>query len=223
MATATAKRSRRKPAPPRPTLVLLVRHGQTATTGQSLPGRAPGLHLADTGLAQAEKAAERIGALKKVDAVYASPLERTKETAAPIAKARGLRVRNDRGLLECDFGEWTGAALKELRKKPEWKTVQQHPSGFRFPGGESFPEMQLRMVSTLDRLAAAHPGGTVVAVSHADPIKAAIAHAVGTHLDLFQRIVVSPCSVTAILHTDGGPVVLTVNSTGDDLTKLALS
>lgn len=223
MATATAKRSRRKPAPPRPTLVLLVRHGQTATTGQSLPGRAPGLHLADTGLAQAEKAAERIGALKNVDAVYASPLERTKETAAPIAKARGLRVRSDRGLLECDFGEWTGAALKELRKKPEWKTVQQHPSGFRFPGGESFPEMQLRMVSTLDRLAAAHPGGTVVAVSHADPIKAAIAHAVGTHLDLFQRIVVSPCSVTAILHTDGGPVVLTVNSTGDDLTKLALS
>ncbi len=223
MATATPRRSRRKPSPPRATLLLLVRHGQTPTTGQTLPGRAKGLHLADGGRAQAEAAATRIAALKKVDAVYASPLERTKETATPIAKARGLRVRTERGLLECDFGSWTGAQLKDLRKKPEWKTVQQHPSGFRFPDGESFPEMQLRMVSALDRLAAAHPGGTVVAVSHADPIKAAVAHAVGTHLDLFQRIVVSPCSVTAILHTDGGPVVLTVNSTGDDLTKLAPS
>ena len=223
MATATTTRSRRKPAPPRATLLLLVRHGQTPTTGQTLPGRAKGLHLADGGRAQADAAATRIAALKKVDAVYASPLERTKETAAPIAKARGLRVRTDRGLLECDFGSWTGAQLKDLRKTPEWKTVQQHPSGFRFPDGESFPEMQLRMVSTLDRLAAAHRGGTVVAVSHADPIKAAVAHAVGTHLDLFQRIVVSPCSVTAILHTDAGPVVLTVNSTGDDLTKLAPS
>ena len=223
MATATSTRSRRKASAPRATLLLLVRHGQTPTTGQTLPGRAKGLHLADSGRAQAEAAAIRIAGLKKVDAVYASPLERTRETAAPIAKARGLRVRTDRGLLECDFGSWTGAQLKDLRKKPEWRAVQQHPSGFRFPDGESFPEMQLRMVSTLDRLAAAHRGGTVVAVSHADPIKAAVAHAVGTHLDLFQRIVVSPCSVTAILHTDGGPVVLTVNSTGDDLTKLAPS
>ena len=223
MANAPAARSRRKPPPPRPTLLLLVRHGQTPTTGQNLPGRAPGLHLADAGRAQARAAADRIAALKQVDAVYASPLERTKETATPIAKARGLRVRTDKGLLECDFGQWTGAALKDLRKKPEWKAVQRHPSGFRFPGGESFPAMQLRFVTALDRLAAAHPGGTVVAVSHADPIKAAVAHAVGTHLDLFQRIVVSPCSVTAILHSDGGPIVLTVNSTGDDLTKLAPS
>src|SRR4051794_31726748 len=108
MATAPSTRSRRKPTPPRPTLLLLVRHGQTPTTGQSLPGRAKGLHLADAGRAQADKAAERIGALGKVDAVYASPLERTKETAVPIAKARRLRVRSERGLLECDFGEWTG-------------------------------------------------------------------------------------------------------------------
>ena len=221
MATATTTRSRRKPAPPRATLLLLVRHGQTPTTGQTLPGRAKGLHLADGGRAQADAAATRIAALK-VDAVYASPLERTKETAAPIAKARGLRVRTDRGLLECDFGSWTGAQLKDLRKTPEWKTVQQHPSGFRFPDGESFPEMQLRMVSTLDRLAAAHRGGTVVAVSHADPIKAAVAHAVGTHLDLFQRIVVSPCSVSAVLYSVDGPVVLAVNSTGE-LASLAPS
>ncbi len=207
----------------KPTLVLLVRHGQTPTTGSSLPGRAPGLHLADTGRAQAEAAAARIATLKSVAAVYASPLERTRETAAPIAKARGLKVQVARGLLECDFGDWTGSLLKDLFKLPEWSTVQRYPSGFRFPNGESFTEMQQRITSTIAALVVKHPGETVVAVSHADPIKAAVAHAMGTHLDLFQRIVVSPCSVTAIAYGTSGPVVLTVNSLGDDLTKLAPS
>lgn len=215
--------TRRPPSHPKPTLVLLVRHGQTPTTGKVLPGRAPGLHLAEKGQIQAQAAADRIGALDKVAAVYASPLERTRETAAPIAKATGNRVRTDKGLLECEFGSWTGASLKVLAKKPEWRTVQRHPSGFRFPGGESFTEMQGRITDALSRLVAAHPGETVVAVSHADPIKAAVAHAAGTHLDLFQRFVVSPCSVTAILYTSDGPVVLAVNSTGDDLKALAPS
>jgi len=214
----------RTPAPklPTSTTVLLVRHGQTPTTGTTLPGRARGLHLAETGRAQAANAAERIAALAKVTAVYASPLERTRETAAPIAKSLGLRVVVDKGLLECDFGEWTGAKLSDLRKRPEWKTVQQYPSGFRFPEGESFAEMQVRMTATLARLAARHRGETIVAVSHADPIKAALADALGTHLDLFQRIVISPCSVTAIWYSTGGPAVLTANSTGD-LTALGLS
>jgi probable phosphoglycerate mutase len=206
-----------------PTLVLLVRHGQTPTTGATLPGRAAGLHLADTGRQQAEAAAARIAGLKKVDAVYASPLERTRETAAPIAKARRLKVKAEKGLLECDFGEWTGAELKDLRKLPEWKTVQSFPSGFRFPGGESFIEMQTRMVDTVDRLVRRHAGGVVVAVSHADPIKALAAHAMGTHLDLFQRLVVSPCSVTAIAYSATGPIVLAMNSAGDDLTRLVPS
>ena len=200
--------------------MLLVRHGQTSTTGTILPGRAPGLHLADAGTAQAARAAERIAELKQVDAVYSSPLERTKETAAPISAARGMRTKTDRGLLECDFGEWTGQELKALMKLPEWRQVQRYPSGFRFPGGESFTEMQTRIVTTIDRLRAAHPKGVVVAVSHADPIKAAVAHAMGTHLDLFQRIVISPCSVTAIAYADSGPVVLTVNSTGSSLAEL---
>ena len=134
-----------------------------------------------------------------------------------------LKVKAERGLLESDFGDWTGAKLSDLRKKPEWAAVQRHPSGFRFPGGESFTEMQVRMTSTLDRLAALHAGKAVVCVSHADPIKAAVAHALGTHLDLFQRIVVSPCSVSAILRTPGGPIVLAVNSTGDDLRGLVPS
>ncbi|HEY8093222.1 MAG TPA: MSMEG_4193 family putative phosphomutase [Acidimicrobiales bacterium] len=209
-----------RPQPTPPTLVLLVRHGQTPTTGRHLPGRAPGLHLSEDGQRQAELAAKRIAELKTVDAVYASPLERTRETAAPIAAARGLKVRIDRGLLECDFGQWTGGELKDLMKRPEWSQVQRYPSGFRFPGGESFAEMQTRMATCIARLRAAHPGGVVVAVSHADPIKAAVTQAVGAHLDLFQRTVISTCSITAIAYGDGGPVVLTVNSTGGSLAEL---
>lgn len=209
---------------PAPTLVLLVRHGQTPTTGTTLPGRAKGLHLAEKGEQQAVAVAERIAPFgDKVTAVYASPLERTRETAAPIAKALRKRVRVSRGLLECDFGDWTGQSLKALSKLPEWKQVQSYPSGFRFPGGESFTEMQTRITDAVAKLVVTHPGKTVVAVSHADPIKAAVAHAMGTHLDLFQRIVVSPCSVTAILYTSSGPIVLCVNSTGRDLTTLVPS
>jgi len=204
----------RRPKPPPATLVLLVRHGRTPTTGKVLPGRAPGLHLADEGRAQAEAVAERIGALDKVSAVYTSPLERTRETAAPIAKRAGVRPTTDKGLLECEFGEWTGAELKALARLPEWAGVQHHPSGFRFPGGESFTEMQARITDTLARLRDRHPGETIVAVSHADPIKAAVSDAVGSHLDLFQRIVVSPCSVSAIAYSRLGPTVLAVNSTG---------
>lgn len=212
--------ARTKPTPPASTLVLLVRHGQTPTTGKLLPGRAPGLHLADAGHEQARKAAARIAELPKVDAVYASPLERARETAAPISAARGLRTRIDKGLLECDFGDWTGAELKNLMKLPEWSTVQRAPSTFTFPNGESFTQMQTRMVSAVDRLRAAHEGGVIVCVSHADPIKALVAHAMGTHIDLFQRIVISTCSITAIAYGHGSPVVLTVNSTGGSLAEL---
>lgn len=217
--------TRRKPSakPPKPTLVLLVRHGQTPTTGAVLPGRAKGLHLGETGQAQAARAGERIGALGRVAAVYASPMERTQETAAPIARACKKRVRTHHGLIECDFGRWTGRKLSELRKLPEWTTVQRYPSGFRFPKGESFSEMQARMVDAIGELVARHPGEAIVAVSHADTIKAAVAAAMGTHLDLFQRIVVSPCSITAILYGAEGPVVLAVNSTGDDLSTLVPS
>lgn len=205
------------------TTVLLVRHGQTPTTGKVLPGRARDLHLGDVGVTQAERAGDRIAALKRVTAIYASPMERTQETAAPIAKANGLRIRTRDGLNECDFGRWTGRKLSELRKLPEWQTVQRYPSGFRFPGGESFPEMQARIVGALGEIVADHPGETVVAVSHADTIKAAVAAALGTHLDQFQRIVISPCSISAIMYGPTGPVVLAVNSTGDDLTQLVPS
>jgi len=213
----------RKTPPPKPTTVLLVRHGKTPTTGQSLPGRAPGLHLAEAGVEQAERAAERIAVLSEVDALYCSPLERTRETAKPIGAALGLRPKVVRGLLECDFGDWTGAKLDDLFKLPEWRTVQKAPSQFRFPNGESFTEMQVRIVTTIERLAAEHQGGTIVCVSHADPIKAAMAHALGTHIDLFQRIVISTCSISAVSYTTDGPIVLAVNSTGGSLKELAPS
>ena len=209
-----------KHAPTGATLLLLVRHGQTPTTGKLLPGRAPGLHLADAGREQAERVAARIAELPRVDAVYASPLERTRETAAPIGKALKQKVTTHKGLLECDFGDWTGAKLADLMKKPEWSTVQRAPSTFRFPNGESFTEMQVRITTALDSIRLRHPGGVVVCFSHADPIKAALAHAMGTHLDLFQRIVVSTCSVSALAYGSSSPIVLTVNSTGGSLADL---
>jgi probable phosphoglycerate mutase len=185
-----------------------------------LPGRAPGLHLSDRGRNQAERVAERLAGLP-IDGLYSSPLERTCETAAPAAARSGLEVREHAGLIECDFGDWTGAALAELVGLPEWQTVQHSPSSFRFPHGESFVQMQARMVGTLEALCTAHAGGVVVCFSHADPIKSALAHALGTHLDLFQRIFISPGSVSAISFMEGrSPAVLMVNSTAEPLSGL---
>lgn len=205
------------------TVLLLVRHARTPTTGSVLPGRTPGLHLSDEGRKEADAVAARIGPLKKVAAVYASPLERARETALPVARACGRALRIERGLIECDFGEWTGAKLSRLAQRPEWSVVQRYPSGFRFPGGESFPEMQTRIVSAIARLVQNHPGATVVAVSHADPIKAAVAHALGIHLDLFQRIAIDTASITAIAYRREGPTVLTVNSPAGGLGMLGVA
>jgi probable phosphomutase (TIGR03848 family) len=210
----------KKPAPS--TLVLLVRHGLTPTTGVKLPGRARGLHLSDEGRRQAEATAARIAKIAKVIAVYSSPLERARETAQIIAKARNMAVRIDRGLLELDIGTWTGVALKDAGSKSEWKAIQQHPSGFRFPAGESFTEMQARITGAIARIVARHPGKIVVAVSHADPIKAAVAHALGTPLDLFQRVVIGTASITAIAYSASNAAVLTVNSMDGDLAALGI-
>src|SRR3989441_12850449 len=174
-----------------PTLVLLVRHALTRTTGTVLAGRAPGLHLSDAGHRQHAAAARRLGAHPTTEALYASPLERARETAAAIAKARGCAVRIERELTELDVGAWTGRTLRRLSRKPEWQVVQRHPSGFRFPGGEAFVEMQARVTGALARLVERHPGVAVVAVSHADPIKAAGAPPPGGDPDLFQRLLVA--------------------------------
>lgn len=210
------------------TRVLLVRHGRTPTTGIELPGRAAGLHLSEVGREQAAHVARRLVPLGPT-ALYSSPLERTRETAAPTVEATGLPLRLDDGLLECEVGDWTGRRLADLARLEAWADVQHRPSGFRFPGGESFGEMQERMVATVDRLRAAHPGGTVVLFSHADPIRCLLAHALATPLDAFQRISVGPCSVSAIAYhrdpdgTAQDPVVLTMNSTDEPLQTLVAS
>jgi probable phosphomutase (TIGR03848 family) len=200
---------------------VLVRHGRTATTGKVLPGRAPGLHLSEDGRRQAERVASRLATLPRApSAVYASPLERAMETAAPIARALRLRVRTAPGLVECDFGDWTGARLSALRRRREWWTVQSAPSTFRFPRGESFAEMQARCWEAVLDLAGTHRGETIVAVSHADPIKAVVATALGVPLDLFQRAVIGTCSVSVVVVGTGSPLVLCVNALGE-LAELA--
>ncbi|MFC7376391.1 MULTISPECIES: histidine phosphatase family protein [unclassified Brachybacterium] len=198
------------------TLILLVRHGTTSTTGTLLPGRASGLHLADAGRAQAEQVAERLlerHAHRPLSALLTSPLERAVETATPTAERTGLSLRHEELLLECDVGEWTGQKLADLSRLPEWRTVQSAPSQFTFPGGESFADMQNRMVSLVERLRTEHPGGTVVCFSHADPIRSLLAHALAGGLDAMQRLSVSPASVSAIEYPKhGDPVVLLTNS-----------
>jgi probable phosphomutase (TIGR03848 family) len=198
-----------------------VRHAVTPLTGRRLPGRTPGLHLSDDGRRQAEQAARRLARLPRVAAVYSSPLERARETAAPIARLRGLTVGVERDLSDLDVGTWTGMSLARVRRKREWVTVQRHPSGFAFPEGESFAEMQARMTTALGDLVARHRGATIIAVSHADPIKAAAAQAVGAPLDLFQRIFIAPASITAIAYGPDGPLVLMLNSVDGDVAWLS--
>ncbi len=192
---------------------MLARHAVTAQTGPLLSGRAPGIDLSDTGRAQAEALGARLAGLP-VAAVYASPIERTTQTAAAIAEQHGLQVLPVDGVLEADYGEWTGQKIVDLAKTDLWKVVQRTPSRASFPGGESLAAMQARMVTALEAIVGHHPGEIVVVVSHADPIKAAIAHFGGMHLDLFQRVVVAPASVTVFEFSPHGVAMLKCNDTG---------
>ena len=207
--------------------VLLLRHGLTAMTGPVLAGRTPGVHLDERGKAQAAAVADRLAALPLV-AVHTSPLERCAETARVVTRAqraagRTVPQRTDRRLLECDYGDWTGRTIASLTKDPLWPVVQAHPSGVRFPGGESMAAMAeraVRAVRAIDAsLATDTPDALWVACSHGDVIKAILADALGLHLDLFQRLVVDPCSVSAIRYTAGRPFVLSTNDTTGDLTR----
>jgi probable phosphomutase (TIGR03848 family) len=193
-------------------LLLLLRHAVTEHTGARLSGWLPGLHLSEEGRQQAKALAERLGPVP-LDALYASPLERCQETAAAVADAKGLAVQTLDDLGEVRYGDWTGRELKGLAREPLWKVVQATPSAARFPGGESIFEMQARAVLAVERLRAAHPKQTVAVCSHADVIKALVCHYLGMHLDLVQRVAVSPASLTAIAF---GPVpyLVRLNDTG---------
>jgi len=179
----------------------------------SLSGLASGAVSGAAGSASAA-ASGGLESMGPVTAIYASPIERTTQTAEAVAARHGLAVKALPGVIEADYGEWTGGKLAELAKTDLWKTVQRAPARARFPGGESLAEMQIRMVTALEAVVADHPGELVVVVSHADPIKAAIAHYTGVHLDLFQRIVVSPASVTAFAFMGHGVAMLKCNDTG---------
>lgn len=182
----------------KPTRVLLIRHGTNDFVKNGLlAARTPGVHLNDEGRAQAEALAHRLAEMQ-IAALYSSPLERTRETAAPLAACVGLEIQILEDVLESNCGEWTGQKLEDLRKLDEWKQVQIHPSGFTFPGGESFLAIQSRMVEALGRLAQRHPQQTVAVVTHSDPIKLAVAYYMGMALDLFQRIDIAPASITEL-------------------------
>jgi len=204
------------------TTVLLVRHGRsTANTSGVLAGRTPGVGLDDRGREQAGAIAERLGALP-LAAIVSSPLQRCLETVAPLVTATGLRAAKEKRLAECDYGDWTGRSIKELMKEKVWPVVQAHPSAVAFPGGESMAAMAARAVAGIrdwdERLTAGSgPDAVWVACSHGDLIKSVVADAMGMHLDLFQRIVIDPGSVTAIRYTDTRPFVLKVNDTGGDV------
>ena len=194
--------------------LVLVRHATTAATGKRLGGWTPGVHLDAAGVGQADATAQRL-ADQPIAAVYSSPLERTQETAKHVAKPHGLRVRTRRGLGEVDYGDWTDKPLGQLRRRKAWTTVQTTPSRMTFPGGESIRAAQARAVDTTETLAAEHGDDTIVCVSHADVIKAVIAHHLAMPLDAFQRLVIAPASVTVFhLPAEGHPALLRCNDTG---------
>ncbi len=195
--------------------ILLIRHGENNWVKERrLAGWTPGVHLNDAGRQQAAQLGERLTPLP-LQAVYSSPLERCLETAQAVAEPHGLSVIPVDEVGEVRYGEWEGAFLKELAQKPAWRQVQIHPSRFQFPGGEALRETQARMVNCLERLAQAHPQQLIVVVSHADPIKLALAHYLGIHLDQFQRLTVAPASLSVLsLSSQGGAHVLRLNDDG---------
>lgn len=195
-------------------ILLLVRHGLTDATGKRLMGWTPGVHLSDTGRDQADRLAGRLMPLP-IRAIYSSPLERCMETASPLAASKRLDVgvRDDLG--EVQYGSWTGRHVAQLARTKLWRRVQQTPSHARFPGGESLLEVQDRAVREADRIIASHPKGIVAIVSHGDVIRLLLAHYTGVHPDLFQRLIVEPASVSAVVAGNGIPRILKVNDTGD--------
>lgn len=207
--------------------VLLVRHGRTTANASGLlAGRTPGVRLDTTGEEQAQRTAERLAAVP-LAAVVSSPQERCRQTARAITRTHPdrLRVLSERGLAECDYGEWQGRPLRELAKETLWTTVQRHPSAAAFPGGESMVGMWHRAVEAVRRRDAAveaehGPGAVWVAVSHGDVIKSVLADALGMHLDLFQRIGVDPGSVSIVQYTKDRPYVLATNTVAGDLSWL---
>jgi probable phosphomutase (TIGR03848 family) len=200
------------------TRFLLIRHAAIDAHGRTLPGRMPGVHLNAQGRLQAQALAQRIAGLP-VSAIYSSPLERALETAEPIAKLLGLETATSEGLLELGFGDWTGAGIEELAELEAFRRFNSFRSCAQVPGGEPMLQAQARMVAALDALHARHPDAHVVVVGHGDMIKAAIAHYAGIPLDLFQRLEVSPASISVVDIDDAAVRIMAVNDTAGALLR----
>lgn len=193
------------------TTVFLVRHGLTPETGRKLSGWTPGVHLSDDGVNQADAAAEYLRGIR-LKAVYSSPIDRAVETARVIAARHHLQVKIRRAIGEVEYGKWTDKSFKTLRRAKLWDLVQRWPSGVRFPEGESLFEVQTRAVGEIERMREEHPKDAVCCVSHADVIRLVAAHYLGMHIDLYQRIVIAPASVTAVGFGPAGPTILALNA-----------
>ena len=194
-------------------LLLLIRHGENdfVKTGK-LPGRLPGIHLNENG----QKQAEALGAALNdvpIKAIYSSPLERAIETAELIAKARNLPIIQEPGLRDSDVGTWQGKSLKVLRHTNAWKIVQNAPSRFQFPEGESFIDLQTRIANALENIIKKYnkPKHIIAVVFHADAIKLAVSHFLGLPLDHFQRLGCDTGSVTALYVNEMGANLLKLN------------
>ncbi len=205
--------------------LILLRHGRsTANVAGVLAGRTPGVALDGHGQAEAQTLVERLAQLP-LAALVSSPLQRCRETVAPLAQARGLEVTVDDRFVEVDYGEWTGREIAKLGKEPLWKVVQAHPSAAVFPGGEGLAALQARAVAAVRewdaKLAVEHgPHVVWLACTHGDVVKAVLADALGMHLDGFQRIVANPGSISAVSYTETRPFVHRVNDSGGDLKSL---
>ncbi len=195
------------------TTLILIRHGQTDSADKKLTGWLPDVHLNETGQKQAEELPARLAQIE-IAALYSSPLERTLETAQPLARMRGLRIQKVNDLGEVKYGEWQGQSLKILSHKKEWKIVQAAPSAFQFPAGESFRETQSRAVGAIEKIVADHAKETIAAFSHGDVIKLIVAYYSGIALDNFQRIAISPASISVIELGPFGARIGRLNDTG---------
>lgn len=195
------------------TYLLLIRHGENDWVGtHRLAGRTPGVNLNDRGREQTAKLVELLKE-QPINAIYSSPLERCIQTAEPIAKALGLEIIQEPGVIEVDYGEWQGRNLEELAMLPEWFSVQHYPSTFRFPEGETLHETQSRAVWALNNIVHNHPDQVVAVFSHGDVIRTTLAHYIGTPLDLFQRILIHTASISVLVFHNGHPMVACTNHT----------
>jgi probable phosphoglycerate mutase len=193
-------------------LLLLIRHGENDyTKTNKLAGRLPKVHLNEQGQKQARALGEALKGVP-ISAVYSSPLERAMETAKPIAKSVGVKLKKEKGLLETDVGDWQGRSLKRLYLYKHWKVVQHAPSRAHFPNGESFYECQTRIVGTLDSILSQHKKKDIIAcIFHADPIKLAVAHYLGLPLDQFQRLGCDTGSVSVLALGEMGAQLMKLN------------